>query len=108
MTMRTLLFGLIFFLPPALKPWLLRRFCRARIGKRVSIGWFASVMAREMVSTLRGRPYQALLARRSTVAASAASSCTTSTSFCVDTSGWSSSSLSRIATSGRLNRCLTS
>ncbi|MEJ5248640.1 MAG: acyltransferase [Caldilinea sp.] len=48
MTMRTLLFGLIFFLPPALKPWLLRRFCRARIGKRVSIGWFASVMAREI------------------------------------------------------------
>lgn len=48
MTMRTLLFGLIFFLPPALKPWILRRFCHARIGKRVSIGWFASVMAREI------------------------------------------------------------
>ena len=48
MTMRMLLFGLIFFLPPALKPWALRRFCNARIGRRVSIGWFASVMAREI------------------------------------------------------------
>ena len=45
---RTLLFALLFALPPALKPWLLRRFCGARIGKNVSIGWFASVMAREI------------------------------------------------------------
>jgi acetyltransferase-like isoleucine patch superfamily enzyme len=46
--MRTLWFGLIFVLPPFLKPWVLRRFCRARIGKHVSIGWFASIAAREI------------------------------------------------------------
>lgn len=47
-SMRTLLFGLIFVLPPFLKPWVLRRFCGARVGKHVSIGWFASIAAREI------------------------------------------------------------
>jgi len=46
--MRTLWFGLIFLLPPFLKPWVLRRFCNARIGKHVSIGWFTSIAAREI------------------------------------------------------------
>ena len=46
--MRTLLFGLIFVLPPFLKPWVLRRFAGARVGKHVSIGWFASIAAREI------------------------------------------------------------
>ena len=48
MTIRTVLFALLFVLPPALKPWVLRTFCGARIGKKVSIGWFATVMAREI------------------------------------------------------------
>jgi acetyltransferase-like isoleucine patch superfamily enzyme len=30
------------------KPWFLRRFCGAKVGKRVSIGWFASIAAREI------------------------------------------------------------
>jgi hypothetical protein len=47
-TMHTLLFGLLFLLPPFLKPWVLRRFCGARVGKHVSIGWFASIAAREI------------------------------------------------------------
>jgi acetyltransferase-like isoleucine patch superfamily enzyme len=46
--MHTLLFGLLFLLPPFLKPWVLRRFCGARVGKHVSIGWFASIAAREI------------------------------------------------------------
>lgn len=46
--MRTLLFGLIFILPPFLKPWVLRRFCGARVGKHVAIGWFATIAAREI------------------------------------------------------------
>lgn len=46
--MRSVLFGLLFILPPFLKPWVLRRFCGARVGKHVSIGWFASVAAREI------------------------------------------------------------
>lgn len=46
--MRTLLFGLLFVLPPFLKPWVLRRFCGAHVGKHVSIGWFASIAAREI------------------------------------------------------------
>lgn len=48
MNIRTILFALLFVLPPALKPWLLRRFCGATVGRKVSIGWFASVMAREI------------------------------------------------------------
>lgn len=48
MTIRTVLFALLFVLPPALKPWLLRRAGGARIGKNVSIGWFATVMATEI------------------------------------------------------------
>lgn len=48
MSIRTILFALLFVLPPALKPWLLRRFCGATVGRKVSIGWFASVMAREI------------------------------------------------------------
>jgi len=46
--MRILLFGLLFVLPPFLKPWVLRRFGGARVGKHVSIGWFASIAAREI------------------------------------------------------------
>jgi acetyltransferase-like isoleucine patch superfamily enzyme len=46
--MRTLLFGLLFILPPFLKPWVLRRFAGARVGKHVAIGWFASIAAREI------------------------------------------------------------
>jgi acetyltransferase-like isoleucine patch superfamily enzyme len=45
---RMLLFGLLFILPPFMKPWVLRRFCGAHIGRRVSIGWFASIAAREI------------------------------------------------------------
>ncbi len=48
MSIRTILFALLFVVPPALKPWLLRRFCGATVGRKVSIGWFASVMAREI------------------------------------------------------------
>ncbi|HAJ37856.1 MAG TPA: transferase [Chloroflexi bacterium] len=46
--MRALLFGLIFILPPFVKPWVLRRVCGARVGRHVSIGWFASIAAREI------------------------------------------------------------
>ncbi|MFN3982872.1 MAG: acyltransferase, partial [Caldilinea sp.] len=48
MTIRMLLFGVIFFLPPVLKPWVLRRFCGAQVGRHVSIGWFASIAARKI------------------------------------------------------------
>ncbi len=48
MSVRTLVFALLFVLPPALKPWVLRVCCGARIGRHVQIGWFASVMGRHI------------------------------------------------------------
>ncbi len=42
--MRTIIFALLFILPPPLKPWLLRVCCGAQIGRHVRIGWFASLM----------------------------------------------------------------
>ncbi|MFQ3663040.1 MAG: acyltransferase [Chloroflexaceae bacterium] len=48
MRFRTLVFALLFVLPPALKPWVLRVCCGARIGRHVQIGWFASVMGRHI------------------------------------------------------------
>jgi acetyltransferase-like isoleucine patch superfamily enzyme len=47
-TFRTLIFILIFILPPALKPWVLRVCCGAQIGRHVHIGWFASLMGRQI------------------------------------------------------------
>jgi acetyltransferase-like isoleucine patch superfamily enzyme len=41
---RLVLFALIFAAPPFLKRWLLRRFCGARIGRRVHLGWFCSIV----------------------------------------------------------------
>ena len=46
--MRTLLFVLLLLLPPFLKPWVLRRFYGATVGRHVSIGWFASISARRI------------------------------------------------------------
>ncbi len=45
---KTLLFVLLFICPPPLKPPILRWFCGARIGRGVHIGWFASVMGRNI------------------------------------------------------------
>lgn len=41
-------FVLLLVLPPALKPFVLRVICGARVGRHVSIGWFASVKARHI------------------------------------------------------------
>jgi acetyltransferase-like isoleucine patch superfamily enzyme len=41
---RLVLFALIFVAPPFAKRWLLRWFCDARIGRRVHLGWFCSVV----------------------------------------------------------------
>ena len=38
-------FALLFVLPPGLKGLALRLLCRAEVGRKVSIGWFASVRA---------------------------------------------------------------
>lgn len=46
--MQTLLFILVFLLPPPLKPWVLRVCCGAQIGRHVQIGWFASLMGRRI------------------------------------------------------------
>lgn len=48
MRLRTLIFVLLFVLPPALKPWVLRVCCRAQVGRNVHIGWFASLMGRQI------------------------------------------------------------
>lgn len=48
MSLRTLIFALLFVLPPALKPWVLRVCCGASVGRHVHIGWFASVMGRHI------------------------------------------------------------
>lgn len=41
-------FALLFVLPPGLKPFVLRTLCGARVGRRVSIGWFTSIKARRI------------------------------------------------------------
>ena len=46
--MKTILFAVLFVCPPVLKPFLLRWFCGARIGRHVYIGWFASLMGRHI------------------------------------------------------------
>lgn len=48
MSLRTLIFALLFVLPPAVKPWILRVCCGAHVGRGVQIGWFASVMGRHI------------------------------------------------------------
>ncbi len=48
MSLRTIIFALLFVLPPALKPWVLRVCCGATVGRNVQIGWFASVMGRHI------------------------------------------------------------
>jgi acetyltransferase-like isoleucine patch superfamily enzyme len=45
---RTLLFGLLFISPPALKPWILRYGFGARVGRGVQIGWFAALRGRRI------------------------------------------------------------
>ncbi|NJN16779.1 MAG: acyltransferase [Oscillochloris sp.] len=46
--MRRLIFMLLFVAPPPLKPWILRVFCGAQIGRNVHIGWFATLKARRI------------------------------------------------------------
>jgi acetyltransferase-like isoleucine patch superfamily enzyme len=46
--MRTFWFALLFILPPQLKPWVLRVCCGAHVGRHVQIGWFASLMGRQI------------------------------------------------------------
>lgn len=48
MSFHTLIFALLFVLPPALKPWVLRVCCGAHVGRGVQIGWFSSVMGRHI------------------------------------------------------------
>jgi acetyltransferase-like isoleucine patch superfamily enzyme len=45
---RILLFGLVFISPPFLKKLLLQWFCGAKIGYRARIGWFSTVIGREI------------------------------------------------------------
>ncbi len=44
MNPRMILFAAIFAAPPFAKKWLLRRFCGARIGRGVKLGWFSAVV----------------------------------------------------------------
>lgn len=46
--MKTLLLGLVLISPPCLKRLLLRWFCRAKIGRHASVGWFSAVMGRQV------------------------------------------------------------
>ncbi len=46
--MRTWIFGLVFLAPPWLKKILLRWLCRAKIGPHARIGWFSSIVARNI------------------------------------------------------------
>jgi acetyltransferase-like isoleucine patch superfamily enzyme len=46
---KILLLALQFILPPPLKPWLLRTFAGARVGRHVQIGWFAALSGRSIV-----------------------------------------------------------
>lgn len=41
-------FALLLVLPPFLKPFVLRRVCGAHVGRRASIGWFATVKGRRI------------------------------------------------------------
>ncbi|PDW04372.1 acyltransferase [Candidatus Viridilinea mediisalina] len=45
---KTLLFIILFILPPPLKPWFLRYCCGAQVGRHVRIGWFTSLMGRQI------------------------------------------------------------
>ncbi|MDW8403559.1 acyltransferase [Chloroflexus sp.] len=45
---RAIIFSLLFIVPPAIKPAILRICCGAQIGRGVSIGWFATVMGRHI------------------------------------------------------------
>ncbi|WP_242604994.1 MULTISPECIES: acyltransferase [Chloroflexus] len=45
---RTAIFILLFIVPPACKPAILRICCGAQIGRGVSIGWFSTVMGRHI------------------------------------------------------------
>lgn len=40
--------GVVLLAPPRLKPWLLRRFCNARIARSARIGWLSAVYGREV------------------------------------------------------------
>ena len=42
--MKKILFAIVFISPPFLKKLLLKWFCRARFGRKSSIGWFSSVV----------------------------------------------------------------
>ncbi len=44
--MKTLSFLIVFFAPPFLKKFLLRRLCGAKIGRSVHIGWFSTIASR--------------------------------------------------------------
>jgi acetyltransferase-like isoleucine patch superfamily enzyme len=46
--MRTLVFALVIACPPFLKAHILRWFCGAKIGRYVYIGWFSTVMGRNI------------------------------------------------------------
>lgn len=45
---RNIVFFIVFLSPPFLKVHILRWFCRAKIGRGVYIGWFSSVMGRQI------------------------------------------------------------
>jgi len=46
---RDFLFGLVFISPPFLKKWLLKWFIGAKLGYKAHIGWFSSVMGRQVI-----------------------------------------------------------
>ncbi|MBO9338716.1 MAG: transferase [Chloroflexus sp.] len=46
--LHTVIFALLFIVPPAFKPVILRIACGAQIGRGVSIGWFSTVMGRHI------------------------------------------------------------
>ncbi len=48
MNPRMILFAVIFAAPPVLKKWLLRRFCRARIGRGVRLSWLSAIVGSEV------------------------------------------------------------
>jgi len=46
--LHTVIFALLFIVPPAFKPVILRIACGAQIGRGVSIGWFSTMMGRHI------------------------------------------------------------
>ena len=44
--MKNVIFFIVFLSPPPIKKYILRLFCKAKIGKGVYIGWFSSVMGK--------------------------------------------------------------